>query len=90
LPSQRREIDIAYSIRGELADGSAHPRPNSQGNVPPAPYHLYFPEQWDPKSVWHDQRVRQAASLAIDRAAINQAVTLGYSPITVSFFPNNF
>ena len=27
---------------------------------------LYFPDQWDPKSPWHDQRVRDAARLAID------------------------
>ena len=28
---------------------------------------LYFADQWDPKSPWHDERVRRAASLAIDR-----------------------
>ena len=32
-----------------------------------------FPDQWDPKSPWRDKRVRLAASLAIDRAALNQA-----------------
>ena len=88
---KRGEIDIAYSIRGELAGEIQHTRGLTlKATVPPAPYHLYFPEQWDPKSLWYDQRVRQAASLAIDRAAINQAVTLGYSPITGSVFPNNF
>ncbi len=38
---------------------------------------LVFTEQWDPKSPWHDRRVRLAANLAIDRAGINQAVYLG-------------
>ncbi len=48
---------------------------------------MYFPEQWDPKSPWYDLRVRQAASLAIDRKSINQALTLGFSHITGSIVP---
>ena len=55
-----------------------------------SPFWLYFPEQWDPKSPWHDQRVRQAAGLAIDRKTINQALTLGHSPITGSIVPESF
>jgi peptide/nickel transport system substrate-binding protein len=43
---------------------------------------LYFPDQWDPKSPWYDERVRRAASLAIDRKGSNEALTLGYSLIT--------
>jgi peptide/nickel transport system substrate-binding protein len=40
-------------------------------------YWLDFLDQWDPKSPWHDRRVRLAASLAINRQAINQAEMLG-------------
>src|SRR5262249_35922995 len=47
-------------------------------------------DQWDPKSPWHDRRVRLAANLAIDRQAINQAETLGYSKITWSIIPSSF
>jgi len=39
-------------------------------------YWLDFLDQWDAKSPWHDRRVRQAASLVIDRNAINQAEML--------------
>src|SRR5204863_313464 len=53
-------------------------------------FHLVFPDQWDPKSPWHDQRVRLAAGLAIDRDTINQALTLGYSKVTGSIIPYNF
>ena len=55
-----------------------------------SPFWLYFPDQWDPKSPWHDRRVRQAASLAIDRASINQALTLGYSRLNGSIIPTSF
>ncbi len=55
-----------------------------------APFWLYFADQWDPKSPWHDQRVREAVRLAIDYKSINEALTLGYSPITDSIIPDNF
>ena len=45
-------------------------------------------DQWDPKSPWHDRRVRLAANLAIDRKAINQAITLGHSRLTCSIIPS--
>ena len=34
--------------------------------------------------------VRAAASLAVDRATINQALTLGFSRVTGSIIPDNF
>ena len=49
-----------------------------------------FPDQWDPKSPWHDRRVRLAASYAIDRQAMNQADSLGFSRITWSIVPSSF
>jgi peptide/nickel transport system substrate-binding protein len=80
---KRGEVDIVYSIRGELAEELQRTPGLSLKPVnPPATFWLYFPEQWDPKSPWHDERVRLAASLAIDREAINQALTLGLSKLT--------
>ena len=52
-----------------------------------ASFWLDFPEQWDPKSPWADRRVRLAASLAIDRQALNEAETLGFSRPTGSIVP---
>ena len=66
------EVDIAYSIRGELAEQLRRiPGLALKPVVLQGTQWLYFPEQWDPKSPWHDIRVRQAANLALDRRNIN-------------------
>jgi len=85
------EVDIAYSIRAELADELQRtPGLTLRPTVGSAPYYLYFPEQWDPKSPWHDPRVRLASKYALDYQTINKALTLGYSHITGSIIPENF
>ena len=88
---KRGEIDIAYSIRGELAEELRQsPGLTLKPAVVQATFWLYFPEQWDPKSPWHDERVRQAARLALDLKTINQALTLGYGHTHGSIIPDNF
>jgi peptide/nickel transport system substrate-binding protein len=88
---KRGEVDIAYSIRGELADELVRtPGLSLKAPAGSAPFWLYFPEQWDPRSPWHDARVRLAASLAIDRKTMNEALTLGHSRLTGSIIPENF
>jgi peptide/nickel transport system substrate-binding protein len=88
---KRGEVDIAYAIRGALAEDLRRtPGLTLKPNVGQATFWVYFTDQWDPKSPWHDRRVRLAASLAIDRQAINQAETLGYSKITWSIVPSSF
>jgi peptide/nickel transport system substrate-binding protein len=80
---KRGEIDIAYSIRGELASElSQTPGLTLKPVVVAAEHCLYFVDQWDAKSPWHDVRVRRAANLAIDCKTINDALTLGHSRIT--------
>src|SRR5262245_1439598 len=88
---KRGEVDIAYSIRGELAEEIERSKGLTlKPTVIQGPFWLYFPDQWDPKSPWSDERVRRAASLAIDHKSINQALTLGYSKITNSIIPYTF
>src|SRR5271166_2304209 len=80
---KRGEVDIAYSIRGQLAEELRRtPGLTLKPAVVQGVFCLAFPDQWDPKSPWHDARVRHAASLAIDRDGVNQALTLGYSLVT--------
>src|SRR5262245_5098177 len=85
------EVDSAYLFGGAVAEELRR----SPGVKLAAPivygiYWLDFPDQWDPKSPWHDRRVRLAASLAIDRNALNQAEMLGYGKPTGSFVPPTF
>jgi peptide/nickel transport system substrate-binding protein len=88
---KRGEVDIVYSIRGELAEELKRTAGLSlKPTIIPGSFWVVFPDQWDPKSPWHDRRVRLAANLTIDRNAINQAETLGFSKITWSVIPSTF
>src|SRR5262249_17195282 len=88
---KRGEVDIAYLFRGELAEELERTKGLiSKAIVTDVPFWLYFSDQWDAKSPWHDPRVRLAASLAIDRKGINEALTLGHSRITGSIIPDTF
>ena len=88
---KRGEVDVAYNIRGSLAEEIRRtPGLTLKPNVGQATFWVNFPDQWDPKSPWHDRRVRLAASHAIDRATMNQADALGFSKITWSIIPSSF
>jgi peptide/nickel transport system substrate-binding protein len=88
---KRQEADVAYSIRGALAEELRRtPGLTLKPAYPPGTFWLNFVDQWDAKSPWHDGRVRLAANLAFDRHAINQAETLGFSKITYSLIPASF
>ncbi len=81
---KRGEVDLAFSMVGELAEEVRRSPGLSLKPVYPSVHWLAFPDQWDAKSPWHDRRVRQAVNLAIDRPAINQARTFGLSKNTGS------
>jgi peptide/nickel transport system substrate-binding protein len=88
---KRGEVDIAYSIRGELAEELRKtPGLSLKAPVLQGPFWLYFPDQFDAKSPWHDVRVRQAANLALDRDGMNKALFLGYCKVTDSIVPYTF
>ena len=88
---KRGEVDVVYSIRGELAEELQRtPGLALKPAVIQAPQWVAMLDQWDPKSPWHDRRVRLAANLAIDRKTINQAITLGHSKLTYSPIPSTF
>jgi peptide/nickel transport system substrate-binding protein len=85
------EVDIAYLFGGELAQEIRRaPGLKIVGPIVYGVYWLDFLDQWEPKSPWHDRRVRLAASLAIDRPTINQIEMLGLGRPTGSFVPPEF
>jgi peptide/nickel transport system substrate-binding protein len=88
---KRGEADIVYSIRGALAEELRRtPGLALKPAVIQGTFWLSFVDQWDPKSPWHDRRVRLAANHALDRRAINEAETLGFSKLTGSIIPSSF
>ena len=88
---KRGEVDIVYSIRGALAQELQRtPGLALKATVLQGTQWIYFADQWDPASPWHNIKVRQAASLAFDRLGINQAETLGHSRLTGSIVPDIF
>jgi peptide/nickel transport system substrate-binding protein len=88
---KRGEVDIAYAIWGALAEEVRRTQSLAlKATLVPTPFWVYFADQWDPKSPWHDRRVRVAANHALDRQAINQAENLGFAKITNSIVPASF
>jgi peptide/nickel transport system substrate-binding protein len=88
---KRGEIDVSYWMTASLGEELQRTpgltlKPALANNT----YWVYFVDQWDAKSPWHDRRVRLAANYALDRQAINQAETLGFSRLTNSLIPSHF
>src|SRR6266699_831357 len=69
-----READIGYLMVGvEAAEIRDDPKLRLAQVIPPAVWWVEYPDQWNPKSPWHDRRVRLAATLAVDRESVNEA-----------------
>src|SRR5438034_3010424 len=87
---KRGEVDVAFLLSGPV--GEDIKRTSNLRLAAPllGVFWLDFPEQCDPRSPWHDPRVRLAASLAIDRQSLNQAETLGLSRPVGSIVPRDF
>src|SRR5213595_2165636 len=85
------EVDIAYMLDAPAAlELKRDPSIRLAFSGAIGVHYLDFFDQWDPKSPWHDRRVRLAANHAIDRRALSEAETLGASRPTGSMAPRTF
>jgi peptide/nickel transport system substrate-binding protein len=75
------EADIAYALDGPDAEGLQQtPGVRIVATKHASIFWIEFARQWDPKSPWHDQRLRQAVNYALDRKGINHAACLDFCP----------
>jgi peptide/nickel transport system substrate-binding protein len=88
---KRGEVDLAYLLDAPQAqDVKRDPTLKLAFSGGIGTFYLDFLDQWDPKSPWHDRRVRLAASHAIDRQALSEAETLGASRVIGNMIPAKF
>src|SRR5438128_1127664 len=87
---KRGEAEVVYFLTGPVAqDIQRTPGLKLTAVRTNTVIFLDFTEQWDPKSPWHDRRVRLAASHAIDRKTLNEAEQLGFAGITGNIVPRH-
>jgi peptide/nickel transport system substrate-binding protein len=78
---KKGEADFAAALQGALAEEVRRdPKLTLVDTRHPSIFWIEFADQWDPRSVWADRRVRLAVNYALDRQAINEATCLGYCP----------
>jgi peptide/nickel transport system substrate-binding protein len=85
---KKGDADLAYALDGEDAENVRRdPRlqlvPSKHASI----FWIEFAEQWDPKSPWHDKRLRLAVNHALNRQTINEVACLGYCPPTGIIVP---
>ena len=86
---ERGEADLMYLVPGELIDRVKNNPKIMLAPVVSGSWWLEFPGFQDPKSPFHDKRVREAISLAIDRRAINDAESGGMGRISGNWINND-
>src|SRR5713101_1164045 len=75
------EADIAVALDGPDAENlQKDPRMQVVASKHASIFWIEFTEQWDPKSPWHDKRMRLAVNYALNRKAINEAGCIGFCP----------
>lgn len=85
---KKGEADFAIALEGAIAEEvKRDPNLRLVDTRHASIQWIDFAEQWNPKSPWHDRRVRLAVNYALDRQAINEAACLGFCPPTAVIIP---
>jgi peptide/nickel transport system substrate-binding protein len=85
----RGEADLIYFITGDLVPKAMKNPKLMLAPVVSGNFWLQFPGFTNPKSPFHDKRVREAISLAIDREAMNQAECAGMGRVDGNWINND-
>ena len=88
---KRGEVDLAYLLDGPQAlEVKRDPNLKLAFSGGIGTFYLDYFDQFDPKSPWHDRRVRLASNYAIDRRSLNEAENLGASRLNGNIMPRSF
>jgi peptide/nickel transport system substrate-binding protein len=86
---ERGEADMMYLVPGELIERLQKNPKMMLAPVLSGSWWLEFPGFQNPQNPFHDKRVRQAVSLAVDRQAINEAELAGFGKISGNWINND-
>jgi peptide/nickel transport system substrate-binding protein len=87
---KKQEADVTYAIYSTLGEEVQRDKNLKLEPTLAGTEWGIFVDMYDPKSPWHDKRVRLAANHAINRQAINEAETLGYSKLMGGIIPETY
>lgn len=87
---KKQEADVTYAIYGTLAEEVRRDKTLKLEATLAGTEWANFVDMYDPTSPWHDKRVRLAANYAVNRQAINEAETLGYSKLMGGIIPTTY
>jgi peptide/nickel transport system substrate-binding protein len=88
---KQQEADVTYAMYSTLGEEIRRDKNlKLEPVLIPGNEWTTFVDMYDPKSPWHDKRVRLAANHAIDRQAINEAETLGFSRLSGGIIPRAY
>jgi len=86
---ERGEADLMYFVPGELIERLQKNPKIMLAPVLSGSWWLEFPGFQNPQNPFHDKRVRQAVSLAVDRQAVNEAELAGLGKISGNWINND-
>jgi peptide/nickel transport system substrate-binding protein len=87
---KNREADVTYAIYGTLAEEVQRDKTLKLEPTLAGTEWGIFVDMYEASSPWRDPRVRLAANYAVNRQALNEAETLGYSKLLGGIIPETY
>lgn len=87
---KNQEADVTYALYGALGEEVQRDKTLKLEPTLAGTEWGIFVDMYDPKSPWQEKRVRLAANHAVNRQALNEAETLGYSKLLGGIIPQTY